>query len=195
MANFNRRIRENSDRIYCNGKELAYVLGITSGRVSQLDAEDVFQRREIGNGEQKYELAECVQSYIVKVVQNISTEDVKTRTEKAKAEADIKKAKAVIADLEAQELQGKMHRAEDVVEIFQNMLYEIRSMIMSLPGQLATDVANAENAAEAAAIIRTATNQLLMDMSKYKYDPKVFEERVRERQKWTTEAKEEDDDL
>lgn len=103
------------------------------------------------------------------------------------AEVTLKVAKATVAKLEADELQGKMHRSEDVAAMTEDLIFSIRGMLVALPGRLAVDVANANTAAEAAEIIRKGVFEVMREIANYRYDPKKYEERVRERRKWETE--------
>ena len=108
--------------------------------------------------------------------------------EKQEAEISIKKAKAIITVLEAKELQGKMHRSEDVAAMTEDLIYNIRSMLLALPGRLAVDVASTQDPAEAAEIIHREVYKIMEELSNYKYDPKKYEERVRERRSWDVES-------
>ncbi|MBQ2361997.1 MAG: hypothetical protein II287_00115, partial [Bacteroidaceae bacterium] len=45
------------------------------------------------------------------------------------------------------ELEGKMHRSEDVEAVMTDLVYTIRSMLMALPGRLAVDVVSTKTAA------------------------------------------------
>ena len=176
---------------YVNGKGLSWTLGISKARVSQLESEGVIFREETEHGN-LYNLAESVQAYIDKKNQDADEDGMKARRSKERAEANLKSVKAQIAKMELDELRGNFHRAEDIQTLTDDFLFEIRGMIMSLPGQLATEVAASDSPAECAAIIRTVVNRLLLDMTKYRYDPAKYEQRVRERRNW--EALEEEDD-
>lgn len=118
------------------------------------------------------------------------------KQEKAKAAADVtmKIAKANIAKAEADELQGKMHRSEDVAAMTTDLIYAIRGAMMALPGRLAVDVAAAQSPAEAAEIIRREVNKAMRELSNYRYDPKKYEERVRERRAWEADSGRDADD-
>ena len=118
------------------------------------------------------------------------------KQEKAKAAADvtIKIAKANIAKAEADELQGKMHRSEDVAAMTTDLIYAIRGAMMALPGRLAVDVAAAQSPAEAAEIIRREVNKAMRELSNYRYDPKKYEDRVRERRAWESDSGRDADD-
>lgn len=178
---------------YTNGKGLSWTLGISRARVSQLESDGVIFREETGHGN-LYNLADSVQAYIDKKNQDADEEGLKARRSKERAEANLKSVKAQIAKMELDELKGKFHRSEDIQTLTEDFLYEIRGMIMSLPGQLATDVAASDSPAECAAIIRTVVNRLLLDMTKYRYDPSKYEERVRERRNWESLEDEDDDE-
>lgn len=77
-----------------------------------------------------------------------------------------------------------MHRSEDVEAMLEDLIYNIRSNFMALPGRLAADVLEAESESEAFDIIRKEVYSALNNLSRYKYDRKKFEERVRERKNW-----------
>ena len=101
---------------------------------------------------------------------------------------------AAIAKAEADELQGKMHRSEDVAAMTTDLIYAIRGAMMALPGRLAVDVASANSPAEAAEIIRREVNKAMRELSNYRYDPKKYEERVRERRAWEADSGRDADD-
>lgn len=163
-----------------NATELATVLGISASRVYQLAKDGIISNSRRGY----YRLSDSVQQYIAFLVREKDT-DPQDR-EKQKAEVSIKKAKAIIGVLEAQELQGKMHRSEDVAAMTEDLIYTIRGMLVALPGRLAMDVASVDTAAEAAELLRKEIFQVMEELSNYCYDPKKYEERVRERRNWET---------
>lgn len=157
--------------------ELACVLGITGRYVRQL-AEDG-QLNKVSQG--RFLLAESVQKYL-----EMCKKDDTTAHEAAteKAELAVKQAKAIRMTLEAKELQGRMHRSEDVAEITEDMIYTFRSRLLPLPGRLAVDVSTAANPAEASEIIRKEIHAVMDELSRYEYDPEKYAERVRAREKW-----------
>lgn len=171
--------------------EIASVLGVTARRVQQLAQDGVF-RREGG----KYGLADCVQRYIRYITENAKndSEDELNR-KKAEAEVRIKRAKAATAEIELKELQGKMHRAEDVQDVLTDFAAAVRDQFLALPGKLAVNVANARDAAEAAQILKSEGVYPALDaLSRYKYDPDTFAERVKDRRKWEEKAQTEETD-
>lgn len=106
---------------------------------------------------------------------------------KAEADADLKRAKADIAELQLKELKGEVHRSEDVEEAFEDFGMMVRSVLLSLPGRLAVNCANADNAAQVSAIIKKEINEILNELKDYKYDPAFYAKRVRERAGWQEE--------
>ncbi len=171
--------------------ELACVLGITGRRVRQLAEDGVFDKADKG----RFVLADAVQRYIANSSRQApSEEDAKLEKGKRQAEVTLKMSKAQIAKLEMQELQGKMHRSEDVKAMTEDLIYTIRSGLMALPGRLAVDVSAAKTPAEASEIVRKEVALLMEELAGYRYDPKRYEERVRERRDWDTGQGRDDDD-
>lgn len=101
--------------------------------------------------------------------------------EKLRAESRIKKARADIAELQAQELSGKLHRAEDVEAITTDHVLFLRSMLMAMPGKLAVDLAGQHTAAEQAERVKKEVYFVLNQLADYKYDPEEYKKRVMER--------------
>lgn len=161
--------------------ELAVVLGVTSRRIRQLADEGVLH----AESKNAYCLADAVQSYTKFLSKNVPAEDdIKLEKAKRMAETQIKASKATVAKLEAQELQGKMHRSEDVAAMTEDLIYTIRSSLMALPGRLAMDVSAVKTPAEASEVIRKEVHKLMRELSVYKYDPEKYAERVRGRMSW-----------
>jgi phage terminase Nu1 subunit (DNA packaging protein) len=171
--------------------ELAVILGLSSRRVRQLADEGIIQPV----GKNAYLLADSVQSYNKFLSNRMpNEEDVKLEKAKKMAEAQYKASKASIAKLQAQELQGKMHRSEDVAAMTADLIYTVRSALIALPGRLAVNVAAVSTPAEACDIIRREVHLVMCDLSNYKYDPEKYAERVRDRMDWDGGAQEMDDD-
>ena len=164
--------------------ELACVLGLTGRRIRQM-AEDG-QIEKVAKGQ--FLLCDCVQRYIA----SQSTEDQRLDRARRAAEVTLRSSKAQIAKMEADELKGKMHRSEDVAAMTEDLIYTIRSALISLPGRLAVDVTGAATSAEVAEIIRREVYQVMRELSCYQYDPEKYQERVRERRKWSSQATDED---
>ena len=169
---------ETDAKTEVNATTLAAVLGVTARRVQQLAQDGIIAVASRG----KYRLGEAVQAYIDFRVNDKPLS--KAENDKLNADVLIKKAKATIMALEAQELQGKMHRSEDVANLTEDLIYTIRGMLLALPGRLAIDAASLMNPSEVSALIRKEVYYVMEELSQYKYDPQKYEERVRNRRKW-----------
>ena len=136
----------------------------------------------------KFDLLPTVKAYIRYLRDRANGKEAKTadtvkaEADKLRAEADLKQSKAKIAELQLKELEGKMHRSEDVEALTNDLVYTARSMIMALPGRLAMDVVQAGSANEASALIRTECYKKLNELAGYQYDHEAYRRRVRERE-------------
>ena len=164
-----------------NRTVLADILGISVRRTNQLVSEGVLDKLDDG----MYELGPSVQAYIrFKSSDAVTEADKAVARAKAKAEADLKTSKANIATLEAAELEGKMHRSEDVAAMTENLIYTIRGALMALPGRLAVDVAAVSTPVEAQLVIKREVYKVMRELASYRYDAARYEERVRDRMNW-----------
>lgn len=112
------------------------------------------------------------------------------------AELTLKASKAKMVQLELQELQGKMHRSEDVQEFWDDMGFAIRSVLLALPGRVAMEMAEATgaDAAVCASIIRSECIKGMEELKLHRYDPAKYEEKVRGRMNWDELAADLEDD-
>ena len=180
--------------IYVKTADVCALTGKTNQWIGQLTSQGVLNKDVTPQGA-LYDLRKAIPAYCEMLERRVSKADDDAQlmeADKSKAETQIKQARAVIAIMEANELKGKMHRSEDVQAITEDLVYSIRSLLIALPGRLAVDVAEAADAAEAATIIRNEVHKLMNELSNYRYDPKRYEERVRERKDW--EAMEDDEE-
>lgn len=169
--------------------ELASVLGLTGRRIRQLAEDGILEK--VKNG--RFNLSKSVQRYIASL--STKEKDI-SKQEQARLEAEVstKKAKAVVAVMEAQELQGKMHRSEDVADMTEDLIYTIRHALVAIPGRCSVDTAEAQTPAETFEIIRKEIYKVMTELSNYEYDPKKYEERVRERKAWDMSESDVDDE-
>ena len=165
---------------------VASLFNLSERRVQQLAKDGVIEGRKV-EGVYQFDLLPTVRKYIAYLSDKANGREQKNRKteeEKLTAEADLKRAKADMAELQLKELRGQMHRSEDVEAITTDLVYTIRSMIIALPGRLAVDVAAVDTAPEASEIIRRECFAILEELSNYKYDPEEYAKRVREREGW-----------
>ena len=181
---------------------IAKLFQVTVRRIQQLTQEGVLQTIEITENNRKvrrYDLMPTIQAYIKYLSDKAYGRDQKESVsnkeeEKLQAEVDIKRAKARIAQLELDELEGRMHSAEDVEAMTTDLCLAVRSALLSMPGQLAIDVAEVTDAAEISEIIKSTVNDILDELSRYEYNPDEYRRRVRERQGWIESHSDDDDD-
>ena len=176
---------------YCKTEDLANLFGLTGQWINQLTRDGVIKRRDTPAGK-RYNVVESVRAYTQYLRDKAASRGEKgipedKELEKFEAEVKLKQAKAQIAELEAQELQGIMHRSEDVAAMPEDLIYPIRDSLLALPGRLAVDVARASSAAEAAEIIKREVYAVMKELSQYQYDSARYAERVRQRMDWKGE--------
>ena len=181
-----------------NAAIIAKLFGVTDRRIQQLAKEGIIpaaQKRPY-----MFDLLPTVQSYIRYLSDKANGREAKSadtaqvEMEKLRAEADMKRSKADMAAMQLKELEGKMHRSEDVEAVMTDLVYNIRSMLVALPGRLAVDVTGAATPAEASEIIRTEVYKILTELAGYKYDPEVYARRVRDREGWSEQLADDADD-
>lgn len=187
---------------YVRIEEIADIFGVTTRRVQQLTQDGVIEtlmRTESGKKVKRYDKDETLRKYIKFLSDKANGREKKTsivNKEEAKlqAEVDIKQAKAKIIQLNLDELEGRLHAAEDVEAMTTDLVLNVRSALLSMPGQLAVDVAEVTDPAECSEIINKVVIDILDDLSRYQYDPNEYRRRVRERQGWLNGSEEEPDD-
>lgn len=174
---------------------IAKIFGVSTRRIEQLKTEGVIK----GEGKPtKYDLLPTIQAYIKYLSDKANGREKKenmANLEEAKlsAEVEIKKSKAEAARLELKELQGKMHRAEDVEAIFTDHVLFLRSMLLAMPGKLAVDLSGEHSAAEQAETVKREVYYILNNLADYRYDPEEYKKRVMERQGWENHREDEED--
>lgn len=177
---------------------IAKLFGVTDRRVQQFAKDGVIPAASVRP--YKFDLLPTVQAYIrylsdkANGKESKSADTVQAEADKLRAEADLKQSKAKIAEMQLKELEGKMHRSEDVEAVMNDLVYTVRSMIMALPGRLAMDIVQTSNANEASALIRSECYKILNELAGYKYDPEVYQRRVRDREGWSDALADESDE-
>lgn len=175
---------------YCTTATLANLFDTSVQWIGDLTKKGILRKHETEVGP-RYHVVEATRAYVKHLREKAAGRGEKSNAtaekeeQKLAAEVRIKEAKADVAELELQELQGTMHRSEDVEKMTEQLVFTIRGMMIALPGRLAVDVAGVETAAEASVIIRREVNAILDELSNFKYDPAAYAKLVNERQKWT----------
>lgn len=181
-------ITEINDDTLVNSTTMAIILGVTTRRIQQLIQDGNLKTEERG----KLALIENIHAYL-DLLQDKSKSAEEKKMDKAKqaAEVKLKVAKANMADLQAKELAGKMHRSEDVQVFTQELIDTVKNALLSLPGRLAVEVSLCDTAEECSVLIKEAIRDVLGELSEFDYDPEKYEALVRERQ--NMDEKTEDD--
>ncbi len=173
--------------VFLKTADICAMTGKSNQWIGQLVGQGILNKNSTTHGS-LFDVTGTVRAYCAMLEDRANSEEKKaanaTEKEKQEAEVSIKKARAIISVLEARELQGKMHRSEDVAAMTEDLIYNIRGMLLALPGRLAVDLSTPSTPAETAEIIRSEVYKIMEDISRYQYDPQKYEERVRERRKW-----------
>ena len=178
-----------------SAQSIATLFEVSTRRIEQLKADGIIK----GQGKPtKYDLLPTIKAYIKylsdKAYGREKKQNISDLTEqKLSAETLLKKTKAEAAALELKELQGKMHRAEDVEAITTAHVMYVRSQLMGLAGKLAVDCASLQTSSEVAERIQREVYFILEDLANFEYDADEYKKLVQERQGWNNQHREESD--
>lgn len=183
---------------YVDAKVIATLFGLTVRRIQQLTQDGILKTEQVGR-QRRYDLLDTVRRYIAYLQDKCNSkggnkDDNENESRRLKADADIKAAKAEIAEMELLELKGEMHRSEDVEAMTTDLVFTIRSMMLALPGRLAIDLAPIDKPAEISERIKQEVHAILQELSNYTYDAEAYKKRARDRQGWSDMTKDADDE-
>ncbi len=176
--------------VYVKTADICAMTGKSNQWIGQLCAQGTINKKQTTHGG-LYEIAETMKSYCDYLETRCSEKSAKAQEHelaKLEAEAKTKKAKSVVAQIEANELLGKIHLSEDVAAMTDELVYAIRGALLSLPGRLAVEVAGISDASEVSEIIRKEVYHILDELSNFQYDPAKYQERVRQRRNMSEAA-------
>lgn len=179
--------------------ELASWLGISERSVQRLATDGVLSIHDKTGRGNRYLVKQAVGEYIAflnrKIEEASGSNTMESLEEKKlKAEVDFKENKAKIAGLQLQELQGKMHRSEDVEALTDDLVYSVRNAFLALPGRLAVDLAELSDPAQVSERLEREVFATLQELSQYRYDPDKYRERVMDREGWDWAGGDSDED-
>lgn len=173
---------------------LANYFGISTRRVQQLANEGIIPHSK-EKGTYYFDPPIAIKKYITYLqdcLQKRTRNTEEQEKQKLDAEIRLKEAKASFAELELNELKGKMHRAEDVEGLIEDLAATIKGMIVALPGRLAMDIVGLKTAADVSERIEKDCLEILNELSEYEYDSEYFKQKVQEREGWTCDEFSED---
>jgi len=179
-------VQQAGTPIFVKTADVCNITGKTNQWIGQLTSQGILHKVVTPHGSM-YNLRDTLSAYITALEERANSEDpavAENGKKRLEAEVAIKKAKAIIEAHKAKEIQGKMHRSEDVAAETEDLIFAVRGALLALPGRVAVDVAAATSPAEAAELIRKEVYVVMTELSQYKYDPKKYEERVRKRMNW-----------
>lgn len=173
-----------------SSREIADALGISVRQVQRLTLDGTIEGVSDARP-YRYNLETVTRQYCAFLAEKLKAQDksnviLALEESKLRAEVDIQTAKAEAAQLELDEMRGKLHRAEDVEAITTDHVLFLRSMLMAMPGKLAVDLAGNHTAAEQAERVKKEVYFILNQLADYRYDPDVYKQRVMERQGWSS---------
>lgn len=178
--------------------EIAKLIGKTSRTVQQLTSDGILPTMEVKNKtrvSRRYDKYKTVQAYIKHVEQRAAEKNgTEKEQERLDTETDIKKTKLRMEQLKLEEMEGRMHSAKDVEDMTTDLVLCVRSNLLSMPGQLAVEIAQITDASEASAKLSEAVYSILEELTGYEYNPEEYKKRVRERQGWLTDEQGEKED-
>lgn len=163
-------------------KELAEIIGKTEQRVNQLAKEGVLEKVVAG----KWDIVNNMKMYI-EYLESKCIDEADLEKQKLQAEVDYKRHKADMIKLELAELEGNMHRSEDIEKFVGALIFAYKAQLLSLPGLLAPALVNVNSASEISEKIRYEAVNMLESLAAYDYDNTKYQREVRERQGWSTD--------
>jgi hypothetical protein len=184
--------------VFVKTADICSAAGKTNQWIGQLTSQGVINKKTTPHGSM-YDFGDTMRTYCAmldgRAEGKTDETEAKLNKKKLKAETEIKESKAIVGRYEAQEIEGKMHRSEDVAAMTEDLIYSIRSALISLPGRLAVNIASVSDPAVAAEMIRSEVYKIMNELASYRYDAAKYEERVRERNKLEAiEHKDDDED-
>ena len=117
--------------IYVKTADICSMLGVSNQWVGQLTGQGTLNKMQTSHGK-LFNLTDSIRSYMDSQNDKIKKTAEEKKLDKAKQTADVKLkvAKATVAELQAQELKGKMHRSEDVQVFTQELIDTIKNALL-----------------------------------------------------------------
>lgn len=100
-----------------------------------------------------------------------------------KKKLEILTNQATIEDYRVNEIKGKYHRADDIVELLQAYNESVKGALVAMPSALAIDLVNKDNPDVIAKILKKWSIDTLESLENYQYDPKKLKAKALARNK------------
>ena len=166
-----------ADEVNTSTEYIAQLFGMTPRRVRQLVADGDIPATKQGST-YVFDPLEAAREYI-RFLSDRRSGRVSEATGKFEGQilefdANYKCTKARIAEIELSELEGRLHRSEDVEAMIAELALMIRNALMAMPGRLAVDMAEIASPAEASERLRQEVTGILDELANYEYCPSTY---------------------
>ena len=145
---------------------LANCLGITPRRVQLLAKQGAVVKLRRG----VYDLEKSVQSYITYKLESL--EESQEQKSLDEIRADHERWKMRKTQLSVKLMEGKLHRAEDVEQVWTQSAAAVRSRLLGIPVKAAPEVAGLEDAGQIQKVLQREVAEALNEIAGY--DPADF---------------------
>lgn len=153
------------DELEVGTAELAAIIGKSDRWIRKITSEGIL--KQVSRG--KYNLANAVQAYI-EHAEGGKRDDGKPTYQDHKTEHE--RIKAEMAALELAEMQGKLHKAEDVEQVMNDMLSAFRQRARAIPTRIAPELVGEDNLQVIKGKLSDVIDETLYELSNY--DPSQF---------------------
>lgn len=179
--------------IYVKTADVSVILGKSDQWVGNLAQKGVLVKVKTAKGN-LFDLAASMKGYLAMLNEQDGKDPELEELDKKKRQLDnsIKASKAIKENLLAKELQGDMHRSEDVRAMTEDLLFAVKNGLQTLIGRLSVELAGISDPADMPSVIKREVYLILAQLSNYKYDSRKYKQRVDERRKRTSDQSDDD---
>lgn len=161
------------DGLVVSTSVIADITGLTQRRVRQLAEEKVMEKTANG----RYELVPVIRKYIMHLRAGTDTKQGRSKKEQVKVDLESEKAlheraKREKAELALAEMRGKMHQAEDVERVMNDMLGAFRAKLLGMPSKIAPVLIARNEIAVIQELLQKEIYEALQELAEY--DPAAF---------------------
>lgn len=171
--------------IYVKTADVSVILGKSDQWVGNLAAKGVLVKVKTPRGN-LFDLAASMKGYLAWLDEQNGRDPELEELDKKKKQLDnsIKASKAIKENFLAKEMQGEMHRSEDVQHFTEELLFTVKNGLQALIGRLSVELQGCEDS-DIPVIVKREVYGLLTQLSEFKYDSRKYQQRVNERRKKT----------
>jgi phage terminase Nu1 subunit (DNA packaging protein) len=155
--------------VIVDAKTVGSAIGVSDRTVRRLVQEGIIVK--VKNGQ--YDLVDCTNRYIKHIQEKQSLMDKDT----AKLEQELlvekvllERAKKRKLEIVVAEMEGVMHRAEDIEKLWTGTVTNFKSRIRALPSKIAPQVQITSDLKEIISILRREIDETLLELSEYSAD-------------------------